>query len=200
MPSICGGLTANIEANCDTKPVGGVLPVIRVINRVDIASVQYDADNPLIVTGITLKAGKKAFTWEVFKRGHKPRFTTVKGDFSDNYRHEIETSVQTWDNATKAQVEGIIGGSFVVIAENVQNTGDARVEIYGLDAGLEAADGAVRNLAENQGVFVITLGSDDANLEPRMPRSFAVETAGVYDYSATIEALEGLDVAAPAQA
>ncbi len=191
MPSICGEITANIERNCDTLPVGGVKPIMRLINSDDIATIIYDVTNPLIITDITLKTGKKAFKYEVYKRGHKPRFTKVNGDFGFNYKHEIDSSIQVWDNATKAQVEGLNGASIVAIAENLQGSGDARIEVYGLEAGLFVADGAIRNLNENNGVYTFTLASDDLSLEPHIPRSFW-DT----DYTTTITALETLDVAA----
>lgn len=191
MPSICGEITADIERNCDVLPVGGVKSRMRLINSEDIDTITRDPANPLIVTGLTLKTGKKAFTYEVFKRGHKPRFTKVNGDFGDRYRHEVDSSIQVWDNATKAQVEGLNGASLVAIVENLQNTGDARFEIYGLESGLYVADGAVRNLNENDGVYVFTLASDDLSLEAHIPSSFWSTT-----YSATVAALEVLDAVA----
>lgn len=191
MALICGAISDDIEKNCDVLPVGGVKPIVRMINHEDIAAVTYDATNPLIVTGITLKTGKKAFKYEVYKRGHKPRFTLVAGEYGPRYRHEMDTSIQVWDNASKAQVEALNRALVVTIVENLQKTGDATIEIYGLDAGLEVADGAVRNLAENDGVYAYTLASSDDNLEPHIPRSFWAE-----NYAATQTALSALDVAA----
>jgi hypothetical protein len=191
MPTICGEISGNIERNCDILPVGGVKPVMRLINHSDIASISYDATNPLIVTGITLKQGKKAFKYEVYKRGHKPRGTYVASATGPRYRHEVDSSIQTWDNASKLQVEALNSATVVAILENVQTTGDARIEIYGLDSGLEVADGAVRNLAENDGVYSYTLASNDESLEPHMPRSLWSAT-----YAGTQTVLAGLDVAA----
>lgn len=191
MAFVCGTISEDILRDCATQPVGGVKSTMRLINIDDIATITRDVANPLIVTDIVLKTGKKAYKYEVFKRGHKPRFTKVNGDYADRYRHEIDTSIQVWDNDTKAQVEGLNGASVVAIVENLQNTGDARIEIYGLDAGLYVADGAVRNLNENDGVYALTLASDDLSLEPHIPASF-------YDtsYTATLAALATLDVAA----
>ena len=196
MATICGKITADIERNCDTLPVAGVRSVIHIGNQEDIATVTYDTINPLIVTSITLKPGAKMFRYEVFKRGHKPRFTKVNGDYGDRYKHEIDTSIQVWDNATKAQVEGLNGSATFVIVENLQTTGDARFEIYGLGSGLFVADGAVRNLAENDGVYTFTLASDDQSLEAKIPYTFAVLTAGTYSYTATVAAITALETAA----
>lgn len=196
MATICGEITEDIERNCDELPVGGVKSIIRVINRNDLLSVTYDTANPLIVTAIDLKPTKQAFKYEVFKRGHKPRFELVRGDFGDRYRHVVETSIQAWNNDIKAQVQGLFTGEVVVIVENLQNTGDARFEIYGLETGLTVADGAVRNLNENDGVLSYTLQSDDLSLEPKMPRTFAVFVTAVYDYEATLDALIALETPA----
>lgn len=191
MALICAEITADIERNCDTLPVGGVKSVIRIGNMDDIGIFTKDVTNPLIITDLAMATGKKMFKYEVFKRGHKPRFTKVNGDYGDRYKHEIDTSIQVWDNATKAQVEGLNGANVFVIVENLQNTGDARFEIYGFDSGLYVADGAVRNLAENDGVYTLTLSSDDQSLEPHIPYSFYKTS-----YVLTVAALAVLDAPA----
>lgn len=196
MATICGLIDDDILRNCDALPVGGVKSVIHVMNLSDIESVTYDTTNPLIVTDIALKTGAKAYRYEVFKRGHKPSFTLVKGDYGDRYRHQIDTSIQVWDNATKAQVEGLFGGEVVVITENLQGTGDARFEIYGYSNGLSVADGATRNLGENEGVLTYTLQSEDGSLEAKIPYTFAKLTGGVYSYTATLAAVEALETPA----
>lgn len=193
MASVCGEITAKIELNCDILPVGGVKSVMYVGNIADVATYTKDVTNPLIITDIVMKTGKQLFPYEVFKRGHKPRFTKVNGEYGDRYRHEIDSSVQIWDNVTKAQIEGLNGASVFVIVENLQNTGDARFEVYGFDSGLYVADGAIRNLNENDGVYVFTLASDDLGLEPHIPYTFLDGT-----YVATVAALEVLTVPAVA--
>lgn len=194
--SVCDTISANIAKGCDNIPVAGVKSTMRLINIDDILSVTRDVVNPLIVTGITLKTGKKAFSYTVYKRGHKPRFTRVDNDFGYSWNHEVPTSIQIWDNVTKAQVKALNGASVVAILENLQTTGDARVEIYGLEAGLGVADGAVRDLAANGGIFTYTLTSDPESLEPNMPASFAKFDDGDYDYVATQAALAVLDAPA----
>lgn len=197
MATVCGEITDDILRNCDALPVGGVKQTILAINRADIENYIYDTANPLIVTDIELKTGTKAYALEVFKNGHKPSFTLVKGDYGDSYRHQIDTSIQVWDNATKAQVEGLFSGNVVILAENKQASGDARFEIYGANGGLSVADGATRNLGENQGVLTYTLQSEDDSLEPKIPFTFAKLTSNVYSYSATLAAFEALRVVAP---
>jgi hypothetical protein len=191
MALVCGEITADILRDCDALPTGGVKSMIRVGNLEDVATWVKDATNPLILTDIVMKTGKKMFKYEVFKRGHKPRFEKVNGEFGDKYRHVVDTSIQVWDNDTKAQVEGLNGSSVFVIVENLQNSGDARFEVYGFDQGLYVGDGAVRNLAENDGVYSISLTGEDGYLESHIPYSFW-DTS----YAATLTALATLDVVA----
>ncbi len=193
MATVCNEITADVERDCDALPGGGVKPVMRLINIDDIEEVTYDVTNPVIVTNITLKTGKRAFKYEVYKNGHKPRFTRVNDDFGYAWNHEVDSSIQTWDNASKAQVIGLNGASVVAILENNQKNSDAGIEIYGLESGLGVADGAIRNLAENKGVFVFTLQSDPESLEPEIPRSLWAA-----NYAATQAILASLDVVAPA--
>jgi hypothetical protein len=194
MATICGQITAGFARDCDNKPIAGVKPRAIYLNIQDIASVTRDATNPLIVTGITLKSGKQGYAWEVYKRGHKPNFIQVDDDYGTMYRHQVPTSIQIWDNATKAQIEGLATGYGVMIMENLQQSGDARFEIYGLEAGLRSQDGATRDLAANGGVFTTTMANDEDVLESRPPASFAVSSGSpaAYSYSATLAAVEAL--------
>lgn len=196
MPTICDKISADLLNNCDNRPVGGVGTILTVINQDDISSVTYDATNAQVIRSITLKSGKEAFKWEVYKNTHKPRATSVKRAYGDYWKHEIPTAIMTWDIATKKQAEALLGAKLVIIAENLQTTGDARVEVYGWDAGLSGAEGAVRDTAANDGVFNLTLANEEEYPEPHLPKTFAVDVSTVYSYSATIAAVEALWVAA----
>lgn len=192
MAIICGTITDNIGADCLNKPVGGAKSRMWLINIADIASVTYDTANPLIVRGITLNNGAYAYQYTVYKRGHKPSFTLVVKDFGTYWKHSVKTSVQVWDNETKLQIQGLSDDYVVAIIENVQSTGDARFEIYGLGNGLTMADGAIRDLAANDGVFVMDLSSEADMEEARVPASFAVEVDSAYNYAATLAAIEAI--------
>lgn len=194
MALICGQISQNFVRDCDNKPVGGVKSRLYIINQDDVATVTYDVTNPLVVTAMTLKSTKQAWTWDVYKRGHKPKATQKDTDYSVNYQHELVTYIPDWDNSTKAQVEQLANGYYVVIVENLQNTGDARFEIYGLSAGIRSQDGAVRDLAANEGVFTLTLGNDADQFEPHLPASFAVSSGSpaAYSYTATLAAVVAL--------
>jgi hypothetical protein len=193
MAIICGEITDNIAVDCLNKPVGGAKSKMWLININDIASVTYDTANPLIVRALTLASGKYAYQYVVYKRGHKPAFNLVVKDFGTYWNHVVNTSVQVWDNATKLQIYGLSDAYVVAIVENVQSTGDARFEIYGLGNGLTMADGAIRDLAANDGVFTMALSSEPEMEEARVPASFAVEETGAYSYTATLAAIVALE-------
>lgn len=192
MPTICDKISDDLLNNCDNKPVAGVNSTLTLINKEDIATVVYDTDNPQVIRGITLKTGTQAYKFEVYKNTHKPKTTSVNRTYGTYHKHEIVTAIMTWDIATKIQAEALLGAKVIAIAENLQTTGDARVEIYGWDQGLSIAEGAVRDTAANDGVFNFTLANEDEYPEPHLPKTFAVETIDVYDYTATIEAVEAL--------
>lgn len=196
MATICDLISANLTNNCDNKPVAGVTQKLTLINKVDILSVTYDASNAQVVTGITLKTGKKAFSWVVYKNTHKPRVTSVQGTYATYWNHEIPTAIMTWDIATKIQAEGLSEAKVIVIAENLQTSGDARFEIYGWDQGLSTAEGAVRDTAANDGVFALTLANEEGYLEPHLPKTFAVFVSTVYNYASTAAAILALETPA----
>ena len=199
MALICGKLEQAFALTCNSKPIGGVTSRLHIINSVDIASVTYDATNPLIVTGITLVTGAQAWTWDVYKRNHKPKATQKDTTYSTNYQHELVSYIPEWDSASKYNVEQLGNGYYVVIAENLQNTTDAAFEIYGLKSGLRSQDGAVRDLGADEGIFKLTMANDADQFEDHLPASFVV-TAGmpaVYSYTATKAAVVALETPAP---
>lgn len=198
MPTICDKISGDLLNNCDNKPVAGVSSTLTLFNLEDRLSVVYDTDNPQVIRSITLKPGSRAYRFEVYKNTHKPRTTSVSRTYGTYQNHEIVTAIMSWDIATKAQVEALLGAKVVAIAENLQTTGDARFEVYGWDQGLSIADGAVRDTAANDGVFNFTLANEAEYPEPHLPKTFAVEDGdpAAYDYEATKAAVEALYVVA----
>lgn len=196
MTLICGKISAGFARDCTSKPIGGVKSIITLINQEDILTVVYDTDNPLIVRSITMITGTKAFSWEVFKRNHKPKATQKDTTYSVNYQHELVTYIPDWDNDIKYQAEQLGNGYYVAIVENLANATDAAFEIYGLKSGMRAQDGAIRDLGANEGLFTLTLSNDADMFEDHLPASFAVEVESAYDYTATKAAVAALLVTA----
>lgn len=179
MPTICGEIADDILLDCDNKPVGGVQPLMWVI-PIDIwngATITYDETNPLIIRTVTLPVGKKAFQFEVYKRGHKPKFEAQDTDYGVNYKHSIATNIPVYNDDVKAQIQGITNGYNVFIVENVQKTG-VPFEVYGGTNGLRMPD-LVRDLAANEGVITGTFTNDADMNEPLPPYTFKA-AAGTY--------------------
>jgi len=194
MATTCSDLDNDILADCNAKPTGGAEPLMWVLKKADYdAAVKtFDADNKLILNSIALATGKKAYQFLVFKRGHKPRFTNKDTDYGTYYLHEILTSIQIWDNATKLLIPALSDDYYTIIVENVQKSGDAVFEIYGAKNGIRVQDGAVRDLAANDGVYTCTFANDAAYPEPAPPLSFVVLDTGVFSYTATKAAITAL--------
>lgn len=192
MAFICGFVNQNFVLNCGSKPIGGVKSRLYLINSADIASVTYDSTNPLIVTAMTLATGKQAWTWDVFKRNHKPKAEQKDNDYGSYYQHSLVSYIPEWDNATKIQVEQLANGYYVAIVENLQNNTDAAFEIYGLKSGIRSQDGAIRDLGANEGIMTLTLSNDADMFEDHLPASFAVAVSSVYSYTATKAAVVAL--------
>jgi hypothetical protein len=189
MPTACGKLTDSFLIDCTKKPVGGVESTMYQIDKGDWndATLTFDATNPFIVTGITLKSGAQARQWQVFKKGHKPKFETQDGDYGATYKHSISTNIPIYTDAVKQQIPGLTEGYGVYIVENVQKSGVV-FEIYGASNGLRMPDLA-RDLAANEGVITGTLTNDEDMNEPNPPLTFKTTTG---TYAATKAALIAL--------
>ena len=193
MPTVCGAISEDILANCDNKPIGGVDTTIYGIPLADWnnATLTFDAGNPLIINSIALLTGKKFFKFQVFKRGHKPKFEAVDTEFGVNYKHSIATNIPVYTDAVKAQIQALAEGYTVFIVENLQKSG-VPFEIYGAQSGLRMPD-LVRDLAANEGVITGIFTNDEDAAEPRPPYTFKTVTG---TYASTKAAVTALTVAA----
>lgn len=195
MTLICGKISADFLRDCTSKPIGGVKSRLYLINQEDILTITYDVDNPLIVRAMALNTGAAAFSWDVFKRNHKPKATQKDTTYSVNYQHELATYIPDWDSDIKFQAEQLGNGYYVVIVENLANTTDAAFEIYGLKSGMRAQDGSLRDLGANEGLFTLNMSNDADQFEDHLPASFGVLTSGgspVYSYTDTKAAVIAL--------
>lgn len=197
MTLICGQLSQSFVRNCNSKPIGGVRARVWALNQDDILSITFDSTNPLIVSAITMLTGKRAWTWDVFKRNHKPKATQKDTTYSVNYQHELVTYIPEWDSVTKYAVEQLANGYYVIIVQNLQVGTDTQFEVYGIKAGMRSQDGAVRDLGANEGVMTLTLANDADMFEDHLPASFVVLTSSVYDPVATLAAIVTLETPAP---
>lgn len=193
MATICGSINKDLLNDCTNRPVAGVAETITLINIEDLGAVTYDADNPQIIRSLALAADTRGYKFQVYKNTHKPRVTFVQGTYGPYWNHEIETAIMSWDSNSKEQLEALTEAKVIAIVENLQKSGDARFEVYGFDSGL-GVTAAVRDTAANNGVATLTLGNEEENPEPHLPKTFAIESAGAYSYTLTKAAVDALSV------
>lgn len=190
MPTICGGLAANVTNSCDAPPSGGLGKTVTLFNFDDIIDVTTDADDKLIVTDINLKAGSRGYTWDVLgNTSNQAAFELVKKDWGgDMFTHTLNTVLTEKSTDNKKSINDMRGGLYVAAIVNRSNNTDVKVELLGLNAGLEISTLAW-NTAENDGIYSLTLASAEGQEEPFIPSTFQVQTAGVYSQPATLSAL-----------
>ena len=194
--SVCDSITKNILVDCTNPSFGGTETTLYLFNRTDIAAFIEDDTNPLLVTGITMKATKKGFKYEGAKTSLRPNSELVPKDFSDRFRHGADFLVFGNSATIKQELEKLVLGTVVAVVENKQKNTDATFEILGKDLGLKVTS-LVRAAGENEGAYSIRIQSAEGFEEPHLPASFGVydvtvpETP-VYDYDATVTALTAL--------
>jgi hypothetical protein len=151
----------------------------------------FDPANPHIITTITLASGDKAFKFEAFKRGYKPKFETQDTDFGTYYKHSIAAIFPTYSDSFKANIPALTESYNVFIVENVKKTGVV-FEVYGGTNGLRMPDLA-RDLAANEGTVGGTFTNDEDMNEPKVPYTFG---ASATTYAAKKAAFDALFVVA----
>jgi hypothetical protein len=187
----CGLISLNQTATCATKPQAGSEPAFWIANRDDIDSYTYAVGNEMIITAITMKAGKKFFKYTGLKRHLKPKAEMVEGTYYNFWKHIIEFLAFSNDGAFLKELdEGIVPGNFVIIAKHkwLGTAGAYGFEAYGCDSGLVCKNGTERdpNSSDTQGAWKIKLETENGESEPRPPRK-------VFDTDvATVEAMLAL--------
>ncbi len=195
--TICGAINANILYDCANPLQGGAESTLYLFNRDDIAAFVADSGNPNIIRSITMKSNKLGFRFEGYKKSVKPKTTGKLKNFGYYWLHEIDFLILANSSAVKAQVEALALGYYVAIVVNKQKTSDSAVEIFGMSQGLSLNDGAIRDVsdANTEGAWSLKIASEAGFEEPHTAASFAVLSSGqtpVYDYTATITALDAL--------
>lgn len=169
-----GFLDGDIEYDCANGSVGGLETNVNIINRDDInqASITFDPNNKMIMTGFQLKSGKTGFLLQGVKQVNSSLFELVKKETSaDKKKHTFNGVILTLSAENKLQLEKMSeGGSYVVIVEKKwkgESDKDA-FDVLGIDAGLEL-NAATFNSNENDGTATFELSSVDGFEEPKFP-------------------------------
>jgi hypothetical protein len=148
--SCTNGITAAITNDCSAAPTGGMNPKAWAINRTDIASITYDGTKPLMVTGITLAATKKAFPITGFKKTSNVGFDLVVSDtLPDMFTNYF--SFQPWAKDAASLANYAAMNDIVIIAEAKGQKTEGCFQIYGLTTGLYKTSGSKR-INDNAGV------------------------------------------------
>jgi len=192
MASVCGKISAGLTIDCDSPLQAGAEDQLILINRDDWldAAVTYNGVNPQIIEAVVLASGIVAYSYQGKNNSIGPKYEFIKQTFAEVYNHEINFKVFNVDPVAKEQLEKMAKGSLVAIVNNKYKgtTGDSAYEVYGADAGLIVSQN-IRDIInqENQGAFDVIIKSDEASLEPHMPKTFFIT-----DLATTKAAVEGL--------
>jgi hypothetical protein len=193
MPTLCATLNASNVYDCDNPLVGGLEKTIYVFNADDWKGATLTKNAAGIVTGIALPSGAKAYKITVFKRGIlSGKFEESKTNSGPRFKHSVGFTLANNTAAAKSFWKALAYGTFVIVGENIQRTGDLQFEIYGAGSGLEVND-LNRDTAADDGAVKGTFVNDDAMLEGDLPLTlqYPGTTGGTdYSYAATKAALE----------
>lgn len=193
MASTCGKLSAAVTENCVNPLQSGAEDDILIINYDDWkdATITLNGTNTQIVENIVLPSGVVGYLYEGKNNSVAPKYEFIKGEFVENYSHEINYKVFNVSPEAKQQLEKKGRGRYVVIVANKYHgtSGNSAFEIYGADAGLELTQNIreVINTATG-GAFDVILKSNEKSLEPHMPKTLFVTS-----YAASKAVFDSLD-------
>lgn len=183
----CEEITIGSEADCENLPVGGTKARLGIINFVDL-----DADNPYTedasgkITAINLKPGKIMHLFTGFRNDVKKSDEVINpGVGLNQLKHILGWVVYERTQEQKNNIEKLIRGKFVAVAENKGGDADA-LEVLGLRSGLEIVPGPIRNAHENGGFFMINMSTSEGDFEPKLPQTLGMT------YAAGVTIFDGL--------
>jgi len=167
--------------DCDNIPRGGTKPLIIGINydEIEVNGIAYDADGR--VTGITLVAGADAYRFVGFRNDVKKSDEVINPGVGINqFKHLAGFVIYERTQLDKNNIERLAKGRSVWITESKGRDADA-VEVHGLDVGMEIVPGAIRNLHENGGFFILNFATPEGEYESKLPRSLGDDYADAQD-------------------
>lgn len=162
------------------------------MNFDDVIDYDVNNSNSQIIEGVNLVTSPAArgYVFEGYTNSIEPTTTLVKGAYRSLWNHQILFRVFANTPEAKEQIEAIKNGSFVAILENNYRgvNGNAAFELYGKVQGLElTVTEAIKNDAESQGAYVLTLSTPENTKEPNLPA-----TVFITNYAATKALVESL--------
>lgn len=181
----------NIESTCANRTVAGIEQTVYLINRDDIQTITYDADEYNKVTGITLKSGKKAYTAKGFKKNLTCGFERSVSDDTVDVFIDSLTMIGYQFDAKGARNFDNMGNIIAVVDRKGSKLADGSVIILGLENGLFVSSDSWAS-GDANGARQITLSSQADAGESCSYYVMSVSESGEESYAATIAALEAL--------
>lgn len=183
----------NIESTCSNRTVAGIEQTVYLLNRDDIQTIEYDADDYNKVTNITLKSGKYAYTAKGFKKNMTCGFErNVSDDTVDTFTDSLTLTGYQFD-AKGARNFDNAGNIVAIVDRKGTKMADGSVIILGLENGLfVSADSWAAG--DNNGARTITLSSlaDAGESCSYYVYTVSEGSPAVESYEATIESLEAM--------
>lgn len=136
-----------IAADCDNPVFEGAEPKAWIFNKAEIASLTYDAQNPNIITDITMKEvteGVDAVGYTISQLGKTPFTGTTtemaEGNYGNTFTETCQFVVPDNSPAASMLLDNMAGGKFLVVMENQYNGADGKgkFQVYGSKKALSA--------------------------------------------------------------
>lgn len=172
--SCAGSLAANIAKDCSKPMAGGYTGRGLLIPLSNTLTYAVNANNPRIITSITMGAGEKlAVIGNVWPSAFDGSNTQSNADsgrtlYGKTFAFRIPLRGA---GVSKDIVEPLVDSplGYLAVLEKKDRRGDGSYEIVGYCQGLQVnADGVVRNENENGGDIVVTMSCQEQYFEVTM--------------------------------
>ena len=191
--SCAADIAANIQENCSNRLVGGYTGKGLLIPLSYNPAFTVDAQNPRIITAITLASGQK---WCVIDNASiEQPFTdsSMKSNAEQGLRRftkNVHFLIPSRGAAVAKQIVEPLADSaegYLVVLEKKDRSGDGSFEVVGYQQGLKVtADGISRNEYENSGSISVTMSCNEAFSEVVLFDTDYATTKALFDtYAST---------------
>lgn len=164
-----GSLADNITEDCDNPRVSGYETKALIINRDDIdwSSITVDSTNPRIIKTLALNSGAGIKPYVIYNpRVNPASFNGTQTEYSSDNDRYIKTLQFYFEGigggASMNVVEPLKSGSYLVILQRKDHSGDGSFQIIGYQSGLVASS-QVQD--EVTGYWLITMNCTEPSAE-----------------------------------
>lgn len=171
LASCAGNIAANIAKDCNTPQVGGYTGRGVLIPLTNTLTFSVDAQNPRIITGITMGNGEKLAVidnvWPSAFDGSSTQSSAESGRFQYDKTFAFRIPLRG-AGVAKDIVEPLADAplGYIAVLEKKDRKGDGSYEIVGYGQGLTVnPDGIARNENENGGDIVVTMSCSEQYFE-----------------------------------